>query len=196
MSPENDKKLTDRFGHILKPRNSPNHALAMFGFECGDGWYDMLFNLLTNIENYLKTQPKDVVDSFCVQQVKEKFGTLRFYCSGDNEIEKLINAAEDISAVTCEACGKPGKMRNGGWLSVQCHQHHLENIARLVIPQVQAYSEEYDHVSTYGHSKGQIEKRIRTKKDAEKDMMYRVTKELARFIKDDTDVSKEPKTES
>ena len=196
MSPENDKKLNDRFGHILNTSRSPRHGLAMFGFECGDGWYNMLYNLLTKIENHLKTLPKEDVDAFCVQQVKEKFGTLRFYCSGDGEVDRLVNEAEDISAVTCEECGNAGKMRNGGWMSVKCHQHHLEDIARKVIPQVQGYSEEYDYVSPFKHTLGQIEKRIRTKKEHEQDMMHRVTKELARFIKDDTDVSKEPKTES
>lgn len=195
MNQENQKKLNDRFGHLLNAHRTPNHALAMFGFECGDGWYNLLFNLLTDIENYFKTQPRDVVDSFSVQQIKEKFGTLRFYYSGDSEIEKFVSIAEDASGVTCELCGEKGKMRGGGWMSVKCHQHHLESIARLVIPQVQAYSEEYDYVSPYGHNKGQIEKRIRTKKDAETDMMYRVTKDLARFIKEDEDVSKEPKTE-
>jgi len=55
-------------------------------------------------------------------QVKEKFGTLRFY--GNNftdEMDKLVDAAERKSAKTCEYCGKPGKQRNGGWVRTLCN---------------------------------------------------------------------------
>lgn len=188
MSPENEKKLNERFGYLSRSHRSPRHALHMFGFECGDGWYDLLYELFEKIETHFKTQPPEVVDAFSVQQIKEKYGTLRFYCSGDDVVEGFIREAEDKSEVTCEACGKPGKIRPGGWISVQCHEHHLEAIARAIIPQVQAYSEPYDHVSRYGDNKGQIEVRIRTKEENKGDMMHRVTKELHRYIKDDVNV--------
>lgn len=54
-------------------------------------------------------------------QVKEKFGTLRFYMTGQTpEMDTIINEAERKSAVTCEACGKKGKIRGHGWLSTRC----------------------------------------------------------------------------
>lgn len=57
-------------------------------------------------------------------QVKEKFGTLRFYTNCGNEyIDGLIAMAEAMSAVTCEECGKPGKVRGGGWIYVACDEH-------------------------------------------------------------------------
>jgi hypothetical protein len=53
--------------------------------------------------------------------VKEKFGELRFYMTGYNdEIDKLIDAAEDLSARTCEICGQPGELRDIGWLYTWC----------------------------------------------------------------------------
>jgi len=79
------------------------------------------------------------------EQVKEKFGTLRFYHSvhfSAELLEKLapypkssrafqrnINArvggmvlmAEAMSAITCEVTGKPGALhKRGGWLKVLC----------------------------------------------------------------------------
>jgi hypothetical protein len=46
-------------------------------------------------------------------QVKEKFGTLRFYVDTasdvDDEACRLISEAEAESARTCEECGAPGK---------------------------------------------------------------------------------------
>ena len=57
---------------------------------------------------------------FAVVQVKEKFGTLRFYCSGTDAIYKYIQLAERLSSVTCEDCGKPGKANDSGWIRTQC----------------------------------------------------------------------------
>lgn len=56
-------------------------------------------------------------------QVKEKFGTLSFYMSsGNDEIWNLIREAERKSAKTCEECGKPGKLRGGGWIKTLCDE--------------------------------------------------------------------------
>ena len=61
-------------------------------------------------------------------QVKEKFGTLRFYVSGgeipDADVsirtDALIEMAERLSATTCEECGSPGRLTRGGWISCKC----------------------------------------------------------------------------
>ena len=57
-------------------------------------------------------------------QVKEKFGTLRFYYSGGDDIVSGIERmAESMTAVTCETCGAPGKSRSGGWIQTLCDTH-------------------------------------------------------------------------
>ena len=54
-------------------------------------------------------------------QVKEKYGTLRFYMSsGNEEIWNLIEEAEKKSAETCEGCGVPGELRQGSWSGTSC----------------------------------------------------------------------------
>jgi len=59
----------------------------------------------------------------CASQVKEKFGTLCLYmtCYSD-EMDKYIEEAERKSAITCEACGKPGKRNKYGWLQTLCDE--------------------------------------------------------------------------
>lgn len=48
-------------------------------------------------------------------QVKEKFGTLRFYMTSQTpEMDKIIEKACRKSAKTCEECGKPGKVVGRG----------------------------------------------------------------------------------
>ena len=47
-----------------------------------------------------------------VQQVKEKFGTLRFYYRlASPELEAAIAQAEVQSSRCCEDCGEPGRVR-------------------------------------------------------------------------------------
>jgi hypothetical protein len=60
-------------------------------------------------------------------QVKEKFGTLRFYIDrGTEEHYNYIRFAEYLSARTCEICGSPGKLRGHGWLYTACDEHTEE----------------------------------------------------------------------
>jgi hypothetical protein len=47
--------------------------------------------------------------------------SLRFYMtSNTDEIDDLIDKAEEKSYKTCEECGCPGKLRNGGWMTTLC----------------------------------------------------------------------------
>jgi hypothetical protein len=62
-----------------------------------------------------------------VVQVKEKFGTLRFYVSGATEAQyNYISFAESMSGVTCETCGGPGKRLGHGWVYTSCEVHAKE----------------------------------------------------------------------
>ena len=57
-----------------------------------------------------------------VLQVKEKFGTLRFYISQreDSLVNRTI-AAKEQSATVCQDCGGPGKwFEDGGWVATLC----------------------------------------------------------------------------
>jgi hypothetical protein len=56
-----------------------------------------------------------------LDQVKEKFGTLRFYYSGgDDYISGMVSLAESMTGVTCESCGNVGERRGGGWVHTYC----------------------------------------------------------------------------
>jgi len=60
-------------------------------------------------------------------QIKEKFGTLRFYYNGgDDTIGGMVRMAESMSSVTCEECGNPGKTRGPGWIRTLCDHHEKE----------------------------------------------------------------------
>lgn len=63
-------------------------------------------------------------------QVKEKFGTLRFYMSSETEeMSEAIEEAEEESARTCETCGRGGRLRPKlGWIQTLCWWHHFTTI--------------------------------------------------------------------
>ena len=56
-----------------------------------------------------------------LDQVKEKFGTLRFYYTGgDDEISGMVRMAESMSGVTCEECSAPAETHGPGWIRTIC----------------------------------------------------------------------------
>jgi len=81
-----------------------------------------------NVEFEIKrNQPRQVPEAphqVVASQIKEKFGTLRFYYNGgDDYIRGLVSMAEGFSSRTCENCGNPGRRRGVGWLYTACDLH-------------------------------------------------------------------------
>lgn len=57
-------------------------------------------------------------------QIKEKYGTLRFYMTCETDkMDSYITVAEHASESTCETCGKGGQMRGKGWYYTACKEH-------------------------------------------------------------------------
>jgi hypothetical protein len=74
-----------------------------------NGWYPLV---IATDAQLARLDP-----NYVVHQIKEKFGTLRYYCrpSSDDASGELLDAmdaitddAERASALTCERCGEPG----------------------------------------------------------------------------------------
>lgn len=178
MKKELDEYLCKAYPKIFADRNASMQTTAMcWGFECGDGWFNILNQLCGNIQHHidwsiknhefdlkynkmladakagnwdlfeeyykgwrdiedrreevLVTEPRDIRQP-CTQvvaaQVKEKFGTLRFYYDGgDDTIDGMARMAESMSGVTCEECGKPGTRTGGGWIKTACTEHGGED---------------------------------------------------------------------
>ena len=182
MNTELDQKLCSKYPKMFRDRHAPMTETAMcWGFECGDGWYNIIDQLCGNIQHHIdwreknnqsdldynlmiaeanngnmapieqyykgwlsaesyiqesiKKGPRDVrpdITQVIVTQVKEKFGTLRFYYDGgDDVIDGMVRMAEAMSAVTGEECGVPGEQRQGGWIRTLCDEHEAAYQARF-----------------------------------------------------------------
>lgn len=58
-----------------------------------------------------------------ITQIKEKFGTLRWYDAGSSDnIQKIISKYENTSWNTCIVCGKPASKISGRWISPYCDE--------------------------------------------------------------------------
>lgn len=96
-----------------------------FGVECGDGWFMLLDNLLSSIESHLNpenTWPRKERIPLQIDQIKEKFGGLRFYYhGGDNEVRGMVRLTEHLSYSICEECGSTKNVtQTKGWIITLC----------------------------------------------------------------------------
>ena len=172
MKQELDKALCEKYPLIFADRHGDYVTTAMcWGFECGDGWYNIIDTLCGAIQTHIDQRAKDIeyhtkindlvveyiygntepleqyagnrardlvtkarttglkelpvpIEQVVTQQVKEKYGGLRFYYSGGDEIiDAYVRFAEYLSERTCEVCGAPGKQRDGGWIVTRCDEH-------------------------------------------------------------------------
>ena len=111
---------------------------SAFGCECGDGWYQVLYDLCANITDaYTQAglQPDIIID-----QIKEKYGSLRFcyhHESADGAstpveirkaVSRIVEKAEDRSTHICEKCGKSGRLRPElPWIQTFCDSCYNHN---------------------------------------------------------------------
>lgn len=134
MREDLDQKLCETFPLLYADRHASMQTTCMcWGLSVSDGWFDFIWNLSAKLEpliqKWIDENPEEEYHPRA-SQVKEKFGTLRFYMSGETEeMSKAISEAEDASATTCEECGKEGKLRRGGWIVVLCDDHAKERPA-------------------------------------------------------------------
>lgn len=135
MTPEQDELLCKKYPKIFKDRRGSIRETCMaWGFECGSGWFNIIDTLCGAAQHHIDWKIKKVEDpqeaenlQIVATQVKEKFGGLRFYyMGGDDVIDGIVRMAESISYKTCEHCGVPGKKRDGGWILTLCDSCHEE----------------------------------------------------------------------
>lgn len=187
MNEKLDELLCQRYPKMMVNRDKSMMETCMcWGFECGDGWFNILNQLMGNIQHHIDWKEKqhnwavkynemaqagksgnaelfadlvakeyadrstintDYIRKQCeemiknplhdvpkaipqvtLDQVKEKFGTLRFYYTGgDDYIDGMVTMAESMSGVTCEECGLPGTQTQGGWIKTACAAHRGES---------------------------------------------------------------------
>lgn len=133
MDSELDKKLCKKYPKIFQDRKRSIFETPMGrGFSCGNGWYKILDELCSQLDLLRRTAKIHIV----ADQVKEKFGGLRFYFHISapkksqlwyDTVYDVVSKAENESRYVCEICGKPGELKSdSGWYSTLCEKHRKE----------------------------------------------------------------------
>lgn len=119
--------LVDRYPEEI------HHRIIYASMQCAsgisEGWYDLVLELDDAISK--------IYPLYTIDQVKEKFGGLRYYIgilpdilpqTQHDEIYRLISAAEEKSFKVCDVCGEAGKtLKIGQYLmATRCEQHDKE----------------------------------------------------------------------
>lgn len=122
MKKELDDSLCAKYPEIFADRHKSMQETCMcWGFECGDGWYDLIDNLCSLIQNHIEWSKCPQV---VAEQVKEKFGGLRFYYrGGDDFVSGAVSMADMLSYTICDVCGNKGTRNEEGWISTRCEEH-------------------------------------------------------------------------
>lgn len=121
MNKDLEKKLFDEFD-FFKPERPMTEALMCFGFDCDDGWYEIIYELCKKIK-------KENIKDFEVVQVKEKLAQLCFYTTrSTDKVFDFIQEASAKSEITCEVCGEKGSLCiKGYWYKTLCKKCAEEN---------------------------------------------------------------------
>jgi hypothetical protein len=93
------------------------------GLSVSPGWQSVFFDLCVAVDAVLPHELKaGGGEGFHWTQLKEKFGSARWYMKGaTSEAAELIRAGQDKTCHTCLRCGAPGTMRTtDGWWRVLC----------------------------------------------------------------------------
>jgi hypothetical protein len=122
MKQELEDKIIHSYADIFyEEGRGPNRKSTLIGnqISCGDGWFNIIMEIC---EEIYAMRPK-------VQQIKEKFGGLRFYASFPKDYSEqgwaVIRKAEEKASKTCETCGEPGELRiRNGWRYLGCQKCH------------------------------------------------------------------------
>lgn len=120
MSPDKIHILCENFPNLYSKRTLIE-GRWYFPFEMSDdGWFQIIYNLSEKLENIIVSNIWE--NKPTISQIKEKFGSLRWYMDYSNEeIEGLISDAEGASCHTCIWCGEVGEFRKRSWVLVLCN---------------------------------------------------------------------------
>jgi hypothetical protein len=94
----------------------------------GDGWFWILLGLSRRLEEICIQQETASRPVMVAVEAIETFGSLQFVVQDETpEAHALILIAQDLSAMTCDCCGDPGRLRQvGDCLRTRCIVHAWE----------------------------------------------------------------------
>lgn len=119
---------------FLLPLNYKNEVIEGCDFSfteadmVPDGWKNLIIDLSEELMEYFRKNNIDPY-SFHIDQLKEKYGSIRLYYSlqngtfqEDDGIDAIIQKYEQLSEHTCCECGAEATLMSTGWICPYCQK--------------------------------------------------------------------------
>ena len=138
---ELNKKMIEEFPFLLPRNRWTGEVRKDYDYtynelwDLDSGWakafgYELICELRDALIEY------DYLEKYRILQIKEKFGTLRWYDGGAPvKVFEIIRKYEQLSYKTCIHCGQPAEYETYGWINYVCkncldkHNLHGRTIA-------------------------------------------------------------------
>jgi hypothetical protein len=137
MTPKLQQQLMKKYPSVFGLTSDVTIYPISLGISVGDGWY----GLVEKVCKHLYKVKNETGLQFEATQIKEKFGSLRFYVSDDNRLVKItpyqrskvssdlidfISSVEGESIKMCEICSSDGELKStrGWWAKTLCDECH------------------------------------------------------------------------
>ena len=127
------EKLIQKYPKIFKQYEGNPGMVNWYGVP--QGWLLIIDKLCGAIQHYVDNTTRYINGNPTkptqptLTQMKEKFGSLRFYMEGsDDYVEGMISMAEYMCDNTCQECGAENDLGvTSGWISVLCRNCVIAN---------------------------------------------------------------------
>lgn len=114
-----DKKTPRWFGRYTELDAMPDAWRKAFGIK-----------MCKELKEELKKHK--YLKKYRVTQIKEKYGSLRWYDMGNTERgHEIISKYEKLSMTICINCGKPAVYESNGWVSFLCEDCVKDRYAKM-----------------------------------------------------------------
>ena len=152
-----NKRLVERYPFLL-PRNrftdepSDDYDYTYTELDAmPDGWI-IAFGEMMCEEIREALLENDLLNSFRIDQLKEKYGSMRLYHHGGNrKADDIINKYSILSENICSCCGRPDSgSTKSGWIYPVCEECWNENQQRLVREGITKEVDPYDECCERG----------------------------------------------
>lgn len=126
---ERNKELIEKYPFLMPYNIWTGEPIEDYFYEytwlddMPDGWRNAFgLQMCEDLKNALLEEGGEkLLSEYRIDQIKEKFGYLRWYDNWTTKkVQDIIRKYEDLSARTCISCGKPATKISRGWICPWC----------------------------------------------------------------------------
>ncbi|WP_080833709.1 hypothetical protein [Cohnella massiliensis] len=134
MKQELQEKIFTRFPWTRPDESDTKSPYTLFQLECGDGWFQLLWDLFTEIESLYRSRDTEI--QLTIGQVKQKFGSLTVYIHDAlPEAYEIVNRYQTLSETICESCAIESSIQQRHYyFSTLCDPCYEKRLQARAIP--------------------------------------------------------------